>query len=188
MGKIVQVAAAITVGVVFFFSMYLVQGHAQSTGTLTTNNETSVDQGDAAQLFVDANKFYLDEQYRNAALRYERLVQSGLRNGEIYYNLGNTYFKLGMLGKAILHYRLAELYQPRNEDLQANLKYARQLTKDKIEPKQFISFLKEFCFWYSKLNLRELLIVFLIVHGLLWTLALMKIFMRKGNSNTAIFN
>ncbi len=92
-----------------------------------------------------------------------------------------------MLGKAIVSYRLAELYLPRDEELKANLSYARQLTKDRIESKQFLSFIKKFCFWYSTLNVRELLLVFLIGHLLLWSLAIIKIYWRNEYANLILW-
>jgi tetratricopeptide (TPR) repeat protein len=138
---------------------------------------------DLATLFMEAHKYYQEEKFSEAARCFEKLIQSEAANGKIYYNLGNCYFKMGMLGKAILSYRLSELYLPRDEDLNANLTYARQLTKDRIESKQFLTFLNDFCFWYSKLNLKELLIVFLIAHGLFWILAIIRMFWRKERYN-----
>lgn len=171
------------IGIFFFCTVNPVQGQNQSITSFFSHKRSIEEEADAAALFVEANRYYKEEKYSEAAQRYEKLIQSGISNGEIYYNLGNTYFKMGMLGKAILSYRLTELYLPRDEDLKANLRYARQLTKDKIETKQFLPFLKEFCFWYSKLNMKELLIVFLTAHGLFWTLAIIKIFRRKEYHN-----
>lgn len=137
-------------------------------------------EADQLTLFTEANKQYQNENYSGAAEGYATLILSGLRNGEMYYNLGNCYFKLGMLGKAILSYRLAELYLPRDQDLKTNLAYAREMTRDTIESRQIISFLNEFCFWYSKLNLKELLLVFLTVNALCWTLALARLWLRNA--------
>lgn len=125
--------------------------------------------------------------YNKAAQLYEKLIHSGIRNGEVYYNLGNSYFKMGQLGRAIVSYRLAEMYLPRDEDLRANLNYARQLTKDRIEPRQFWPFIKQFCFWYSKLTTKELLFVFFIAHLLFWSLALIKFFWKNEYTNLILF-
>ena len=173
----------ITIGALFLSPAHPVQGKNQSATTFLSHNQEIEESVDAASSFMEAHKYYNEEKYDQAASLYEELIQSGIRNGEIYYNLGNSYFKMGMLGKAILSYRLAELYNPRDEDLQANLRYARQLTKDKIEEKQFLPFIKEFCFWYSKLNLKELMIVFLIVHGIFWIVATIRTFWKKEHQN-----
>jgi len=142
---------------------------------------------DDAALFMEAQKNYKEGKYSQAGRGFENLLRDGRRNGTLYYNLGNSYFKMGMLGKAILSYRLAELYMPRDEDLNTNLSYARQLTKDKIETKQLVPFLNQFCFWYSKLNIRELFIVFLIMHALFWMLALLKMVWRNEYLNFMFF-
>jgi len=173
----------IAIGVFSFCNLYPTYGQDQSFAALFSRNQKIKGEIDAAHSFMEANKHYKEEKYNEAALLYEDLIGSGINNGEIYYNLGNSYFKMGLLGKAIFNYRLAELYLPRDEDLKANIKYARQLTKDRMEVKQFLPFLKEFCFWYSKLNLKELLIVFLIFNGLFWTLATTKIFWKKDHQN-----
>ena len=173
----------ISIGTIFFSLAHPVQGEKQSATTFLSHNQKIEEAVDAATSFMEAHKYYNKENYDHAASLYEELIQSGIRNGDIYYNLGNSYFKMGMLGKAILSYRMAELYNPRDEDLQANLRYARQLTKDRIEEKQFLPFIKEFCFWYSKLNLKELMIVFLIAHGLFWIVAIIRTFWKKEHQN-----
>jgi len=173
----------IAIGALFFSSAHPVQGSNQSSTIFLSHSQEIEEAVDAATLFMEAHTYYNEEKYDQAASLYEELTQSGIRNGEIYYNLGNSYFKMGMLGKAILSYRLAELHLPRDEDLKANLSYARQLTKDRIEEKQFLPFIKEFCFWYSKLNLKELIIVFLIAHGIFWIVAIIRTFWKKEYQN-----
>ena len=161
--------ALMVMGLLFLATLHPVNSQGQARPDY--NGGKSLDE---AALFMEAQKNYKDGKYSQAARGFEKLLQDGRRNGKLYYNLGNSYFKMGMLGKAILSYRLAELYTPRDEDLNANLSYARQLTKDRIETKQWVPFLNQFCFWYSKLNIRELFIVFLIVHALFWVFALLK--------------
>ena len=40
--------------------------------------------------------------YLKAALRFERIAQEGnIQNGKLYYNMGNTYFRMGDIGRAI---------------------------------------------------------------------------------------
>lgn len=176
----------VIIGVLVFCKVCLAYGQDESVATLFPNSKKIVEEADPAVWFMEANKYHKEEEYEKAAILYERLIRSGVSNGEIYYNLGNSYFKMGMLGKAILNYRLAELYLPRDEDLQANIGYARQLTKDKIEERQLLPFLNEFCFWYSKLNLKELVMVFLLFHGLFWVIATIRIFWKRGYLNSIL--
>ena len=59
------------------------------------------------------NPIAAEDLYRRAALRFERLVDDGeVRNGKLYYNLGNAYFRANDIGRALLNYRRAELGIP----------------------------------------------------------------------------
>jgi tetratricopeptide (TPR) repeat protein len=78
--------------------------------------------------FFHANALYKDAQYAAAAQEYEQVVQSGLESGNLYFNLGNAYFKAGEKGKAILNYERARRFMPRDPDVAANLAYAQSLT------------------------------------------------------------
>lgn len=80
-----------------------------------------------------ANQKYEAGQYTDAVAIYEAIVDSGLHNSTVYYNLGNAYFKEGDLGRAILNYRRAHLLAPRDADIAANLSVARAQTTDKLE-------------------------------------------------------
>ena len=64
------------------------------------------------------------EQYREAAKEFESILADGFRNGAVYYNLGNSYFRAGEFGRAILNYRKAQPYLPRDPYLKANLQQA----------------------------------------------------------------
>jgi tetratricopeptide (TPR) repeat protein len=78
--------------------------------------------------FFHANALYKDGQYEAAAKEYEQLLQSGLESGNLYFNLGNAYFKAGDRGKAILAYERARRLIPNDPDVEANLTYAQSLT------------------------------------------------------------
>lgn len=80
-----------------------------------------------------ANQNYEAGKYAEAAAIYEAIVDSGLHNSTVYYNLGNAYFKQGDLGRAILNYRRAHMLNPRDSDIAANLSIARAQTTDKLE-------------------------------------------------------
>jgi tetratricopeptide (TPR) repeat protein len=82
-----------------------------------------------------ADKAYTKGDYKKAAADYESLLKIG-ESASIYYNLGNSYYKLEQLGKAILNYEKALLMQPSNEDIQFNLTLARSKTVDKLKPLQ----------------------------------------------------
>jgi hypothetical protein len=133
---------------------------------------------DTSQLFLQANQAYKAADFNSAVELYEKIVSAGAANGELFYNMGNAYLKSGRVGKAILNYRKAEMHMPRDKDLEANLEYACGLTTDKIECKELLSFIKDFCFWYSKLNTNELVALFLIVNCIFWTILSLRIFFK----------
>ncbi|MBQ8224116.1 MAG: tetratricopeptide repeat protein [Bacteroides sp.] len=74
---------------------------------------------------------YMQKDYASAIQVYETLLQQG-EAAELYYNLGNSYYKTENLGKAILNYERALLLQPGNSDIRANLEIARAKTVDNV--------------------------------------------------------
>ncbi len=84
-------------------------------------------------LLTRANEYYIEGNFNKAAELYQTLVDSGYHNAELYYNLGNAYFKLNRIAYAILNYERAHRLKPNNEDIEYNLEYARTFTVDRIE-------------------------------------------------------
>jgi tetratricopeptide (TPR) repeat protein len=93
-----------------------------------------------AQVFDQANQFYQQNKFAEARDAYEKILQNGYVGGEVYYNLGNSYYKLGDAGKAILNYERAVRLMPGDDDLKHNLQLANLLITDKIEatPRLFL--------------------------------------------------
>jgi tetratricopeptide (TPR) repeat protein len=84
--------------------------------------------------FDEGNQRYQEGDFDGALERYVRILDEGLESGELYYNIGNTYFKLGELGPAILYFERARRLMPGDDDLLANLELAQSLTADEITP------------------------------------------------------
>jgi hypothetical protein len=104
---------------------------------LLANSETATRSPAAArEVMGTANQLYATGHYAQAAQVYEQLVKQGFASGALYYNLGNAEFNQGELGEAILNYRRAQQYAPRDPDIAANLAVARALTADPGEPVQ----------------------------------------------------
>ena len=80
-----------------------------------------------------SNSLYEGGLYEQAALSYQQLADKGYDDPALYYNLGNAYFKQGDLGRAILNYLRAERLAPRDDDVKANLDFAREQTLDVLE-------------------------------------------------------
>ena len=85
----------------------------------------------------EAAEAYRAGDFRKSIQQYEMLVKEALaRNSEsatLYYNLGNAYFRDNQLAKAILNYERAYLLEPGNGDIRHNLRFAQNMTEDRIE-------------------------------------------------------
>lgn len=84
----------------------------------------------------DAEKAYDSKKYKQAISSYEQLVKDGYRSYQLYYNLGNAYYRNNELGKAIYNYELARKIDPNDEDVRINLGIASSKTIDKIDSKE----------------------------------------------------
>lgn len=82
------------------------------------------------QLFYNANTLYEKREYEKAAQDYMKILETGIESGPLYYNIGNTLFKMGKTGYAILAYKKAQKIMPGDSDLKSNLGYAQSLTED----------------------------------------------------------
>ena len=82
---------------------------------------------------AEGDSAYIKEDYAAAIQIYEALLKNG-EAADVYYNLGNSYYKIGEIAKAVLNYERALLLQPGNGDIRANLEVARAKTIDKVEP------------------------------------------------------
>lgn len=99
-----------------------VGGHSEFSATKLSADEVTKAQGDSA---------YVRNDYASAIQIYESLLQKG-EAAEIYYNLGNSYYKADDIARAILNYERALLLKPGNADIRANLEIARSKTIDKV--------------------------------------------------------
>lgn len=86
------------------------------------------------QLFDRATTFYNDGEYEKAAESYLEILGNGEHSAELYFNLGNTYYKLDSIAPSIYYYEKALLLKPKDKDVLNNLAYAQNMTLDAIEP------------------------------------------------------
>lgn len=118
--------------------------------------------------------------YRQAVMRFERLAgEGGIHNGKLYYNIGNAYFRMEDLGRAILNYRRAAVYTPDDPNLRQNLEFARSKCQDKIEIRQKTKILNTLFFWHYDLSLRTRSELFAVFFVAIWTFALLRIFLKR---------
>ena len=125
------------------------------------------------------NQSYEAGDYTQAIEIYETIVAAGIQDSALYYNLGNAYFKEGDLGRAILNYRRAYQLDPRDADINANLRLARGQTLDKLEMPSESSLVNFIKFIEDWLTIREALVLALVLWLLLCAVAIVAIVSRK---------
>ncbi len=98
----------------------------------------------SSPLIKKAEEAYDQKKYQEAISCYEKLIEDGYRSYQLYFNLGNAYYRANALGKAIYNYELARKLAPTDEDVNVNLSIAQSKTIDKIDSHEnfFISAVK----------------------------------------------
>jgi tetratricopeptide (TPR) repeat protein len=110
--------------------------------------------------------------YEEAILNFEAIRKDGgIKNGKLFYDIGNAYFRLGDVGRAILNYKRAELFMPNDPNLEQNLDYARNRRADRIDVRQKEKVLKTLLFIHYDVPPRVKLAVLAIVFAALWVAA-----------------
>jgi tetratricopeptide (TPR) repeat protein len=80
------------------------------------------------------NTLYREGEYEKAIGEYNKLIDEGYLGTPLFYNLGNSYYRIGKIGLAILYYERALKLSPSDEDIKHNLNFARLSTVDRIQP------------------------------------------------------
>ena len=86
---------------------------------------------DVQQMMKDANELYRNGKFESAIETYKQIEKEGT---SLYYNLGNSYYRVGKIGYAILNYEKALKLSPTDEEVKHNLAFANLSTVDKIQP------------------------------------------------------
>lgn len=83
---------------------------------------------------ADADSAYIRNDFAAAVELYESILKNDGEAADIYYNLGNSYYKMDNIAKAVLNYERALLLNPGDGDIRFNLELARSKTVDKVTP------------------------------------------------------
>ena len=97
-------------------------------------------------LFINANNDYANKNYLSASEKYENILSYNLESVELYYNLGNSYFKLDEIHKAIYNYEKALIIDQDFTEAKENIELSKLKLIDKIDEMPelfFISIYKE---------------------------------------------
>ncbi len=86
-----------------------------------------------AQLLDSAAQYYSNNNFEKAIAAYETILENGYESYELYYNLGNAYYKSNKIPFAILNYERAKKLSANDNDIEFNLRLANTHVVDKIE-------------------------------------------------------
>lgn len=126
------------------------------------------------QYWTKANQFYKQKQYDSAAFYYEKIAETKPENAELYYNMGNAYYRLNNIGRSVLNYKRALKIDPDYTFARDNLVLAQSRMKTTSPTSKDIFFIA----WWKSLTqpaLSEMwaafaLIIFLSLLGIsFWT-------------------
>ncbi len=94
-----------------------------------------------ANLFTKANKYYAENNFKEAEKLYTQIIDAGYISSEVYYNLANTCYRRQKFTDAIYFYEKAALYNPGDKDIKHNLNFAKLTMHKRIQdsPKLFLS-------------------------------------------------
>jgi len=94
----------------------------------------------ADELFSKANTLYQTGKYTEAIELYSAIEEQDLISDDLFFNLGNCYYKLNKVAPSIYYYEKTLKINPRHEDASINLAFAKRMTIDVIEdlPKTFL--------------------------------------------------
>jgi len=133
----------------------------------------------AAQSFASGNAAYEAGDYHAAIDRYMEVADAGIVHRDLYYNLGNAYFKLTDVGHAVLWYERALALDPRNDDIRANLSVVRAMLRDQQLVQGRGGIRGALMAWHKKLSTEESVAVACVFYTLFTLAALCLIFRRS---------
>ena len=107
--------------------------------------------------FMNANEYYRNQEYLSSIELYEDILLN-VEHEDVYYNLGNAYYRAGDIGNSIWSYERALKLSPRDPDINFNINYLRTMVRDKIVPPNDMYIISLYKSLMLKLKLGDLII------------------------------
>lgn len=123
-------------------------------------------------MFVQGNWYFEDEKFVQAARTYERLL-GNVEHADLYFNLGNAYYRMGEVGYAVWAYEKGLQFEPRNDDILHNLELVNTRVKDRITMPDGFALLEWYRAFKNSQTVNDLLIwgsTLLLLVGMVYTL------------------
>lgn len=136
---------------------------------------------DAADDFALGVEAYHAGDYEQALQIFKAIEDSGYVSPELYFNLGNSYYKTGQKGMAVAAYMQAEILSPRGDDIKANLQFVRSTLRDKVEDSlqnPIWQFVKESSLYFRA---NELTWIAFIIYLVIIALLIYQVFYKQKN-------
>lgn len=128
---------------------------------------------DTAKFFIDGVGNYKNGDYAEAASNFQRMADGGVKNSELFYNLGNAYYKTGDYGRSVLYYEKALRLSPEDPDLNFNYDYVKSLLKD--QQKDDGEALKKILFfWNYILSATTISILAIVFNAVFWGMLILR--------------
>ena len=126
-------------------------------------------------LYKIGNQAMLQEDFKTAIGNYEQILNQGNSHPDLYYNLGNAYYRLNQIGNAVWAYEKGLQLDPRDKDLQFNLSLANARVRDRIEIPQSMLILEQ----YRALKKSTTLVDIVLVAAAIFMLGAFVYFLKK---------
>jgi len=138
---------------------------------------------DAAMAARQRDPMEAKARLEQARIGFQTVIDMGIHNAGLYYNLANTQLRLGEIGRAIVNYRRALRLDPSDPMIQHNLKTARDRVALQIEPPASSAFWRTLLFWHAGTSVFGRTIVALGAYALFWMLLGVRLFVfRRGTA------
>lgn len=163
-----------TLHAVFLFAVVacacvgMVRGEPQPALTTSIVEQAASEFRDGAARIV-SDPGAAQQRLRRSIALYESLAREhGVRNGPLYYNIGNAHLLLGEIGRAVLNYERARAYMPNDPNLRANLDEARRRIARRIEAPAPERFRRALFFWHDQTSPRLRWAIFSVAWAVAW--------------------
>lgn len=95
-------------------------------------------------LFEQGNALYNEGKFNEAILKYETILDAEKHAAELYFNLGNSHYKLNNIAPSIYYFEKALQLKPNDKEIIHNIAFARNMTVDDIDIVPDVGFSKLF--------------------------------------------